>query len=227
MLSIEPLKQVGYDPTFFKLPLQEGEAPQFTYYTFSDSRWGTQPGYWDLIGLHLQSEGPWRIDMRLLHIEEEALEWTKFEALRDADDYLSLDSPRLQALIYFCEHEVGHSSLESKQEKSHFLLMNDEESVNHHINQLAFEYGKGNYYRYLPDENVQSSEKVSIILFPDWLSNSKQKKHYSSSLFFATFNRNKLDDPKFYSFLGEWCGFMTFDQIAWQEFVALLRQRAM
>ena len=220
MVSVVPLKHLGYQLDFFKLPPTAVGEASFTYYTFDDSGPEGYPSYWEIIGM--RRVGTVSIDVQLLHIDEEALlEWPPFEALRDAGGYLSLTLPDLQALLRFFEQWGDPGVAEREGQHSHFRLLDAEALHSYHVNRWIIESNVGNYYLYMPDEGMQSSQFVSLIGFPHHMT-----KHSSSSLGFKTFDRRLLDDPQFDPSLGEWRGYMSFDQAAWQEFIALLKERA-
>ena len=219
MVSVVPLEQLGYQADFFKLPPAEIREVRFTYYTFDDSGPGGYPSYWDIVGL--RRTGTLSIDVQLLHIDEEALEWPDFEALRDASGYLSLTLPDLQALLHFFEQWIDPDVAESEGRHSHFRLLDTEALLSYHVDRWRIQSNAGNYYLYMPDEGVLSSHLVSLIGCPHHMT-----KHSSSSLSFKTFDRRRLDDPQFDPSKGEWSGYMSFNQVAWQEFVALLKERA-
>ena len=218
-MSVVPLEQPGYQLDFFKLPPTAVGAARFTYYTFDDSGPEGYPSSWDLIGIRRVETVS--IDVQLLYIDEEALDWPPFEALRDANGFLFLKLPHMQALLRFFEQYIDPDSSESKHRHAHFRLLDAEALHNYHVDRWRIESNVGNYYLYTPDEGVPSSQLVSLVCFPQHMT------EYDNSLLeFATFERRLLDDPHFDPFDGEWRGYMSFTQAAWHEFMALLKERA-
>jgi hypothetical protein len=224
VVSLQPLETLGYDLTFFGFPPRGSNGNRFTYYTFDDTIPQRQPGHWNIVGLRQQGEEPWLLDVQLLSIDEEALDWEPFEAPRDASQLLSLKPPDVLVLIQFFEEAlVDRLVLHADTIFRHFRIMEVDELHQLHLMQWQIDHYKGNFYRYIPDENAQSLQKMSVICLPQWL--SQHGLYQSASLEVATFDRQRLADPQFNPFdTTEWLGEITFGQRALEEFILLLKQ---
>ena len=118
---------------------------------------------------------------------------------------------------------VSNSRGSAATTRTHFSLMDTEDLVRFHVDDWRIEHNVGNYYRYLPDQEVQHVGEVCILRLPHW--SSKGYAYQQTSLSFATFDQRRLDVPAFRSFVAEGLGTMTFNQLALEEFVTLLKQR--
>jgi hypothetical protein len=232
VVSLTPIETVGYDLAFFKLPETEDNGVVFTYYTF-DTIW--PPGWeneWNLVGLHQRSDDPLLLDVRLINVGDDELSLDAFDS-RYANGLLSVHPAEFLALIQFFEKRVmDRWRLKAVRSPTSFHLLDTEELTRLHLQpwqigrKVGDSYTKiGDYYRYTPGENVQSSEKTSLMRLPEW--SSRYDADQSVSLTFVTFDRARLIDPEFNPFdtvIVEWPGTMTFDQGALEEFIVLLKQ---
>jgi hypothetical protein len=219
MVSLKLLQSVGYTTKFFKLPQSSG-----TYYTFDNSIPSRQPSYWNIVGINQQKEGKEPcIDVQILYIPEEALRYKPFSALQGASSFLSLGFDELQAFLHFLEETFDWEDLSVEEKLIRFSLMDEQELAELHFGKGEIRRYLGHYYRYDPLPHIQTSDKMSVICFPSWI--FERKFHPSSTLLFATFDRERLKDPAFQIPGGKWLGFMRFDLRALSEFFFLLKQR--
>jgi hypothetical protein len=224
MVALKTLETLGYDRAFFKLKASGTDDSEFTYYTFDKniaSKWIT---YWDIVGIHYRSKEPLLLDVQLMYIDEEALiNWPPFKAPRDTPGLISFDPPELLALIEFFETLSVHRLSDGGQTLAYFCLLDIDDLVKFRFDSWPIDDKIGNYYRYLPDEGVQSLEEISIVGLPRW--SAKSGVYQQTGLTFATFDRQRLDDPLFRPSDTDGLGTMRFNQPALEEFIALLKQR--
>jgi len=222
VVSLTPIETRGYDQAFFKLPETEDNGVVFTYYTFDTIR---PPGWkndWNLVGLHQRSDDPLLLDVRLINVGDDELSLDAFDP-RYANGLLLIKPAEFLALIQFFEEKLGDRQRpKTARSLASFHLLDVDELVHLHLPLWEIERKMGDYYRYTPEENVQSSEKMSLIHFPQW------SPHYNyASLTFMTFDQTRLVDPEFNPFDAvtlAWPGTMTFDQGTLEEFIVLLKQ---
>jgi hypothetical protein len=200
MASLKTLQSIGYTTAFFELP-EVGS----TYYTFDNATISRQPGYWNIVGVNLHQENDFFLDLQILYIDEEALQYRPFSALRDASNFLSLHQDEMQALVSFLEEKFNLRDSHLKSELQHFSMMNEQE-----LAEL--------------DSHIQTFDEISIIGLPSW--DFKGKIYSTGTLVFATFDRERLKDPAFHILDGEWLGSIRFDLQALREFIFLLKQQA-
>lgn len=224
MVTLKPLEILGYDRTFFKLTASGTGDSESTYYTFDtnvSSKWITN---WDIVGIHYRSKEPLLLDVQLMYIDEEALiNWPPFEAPRDAPGLISLNPPELLALIEFFETLIDSYLSHGDQTLTHFRLLDVDDLMKFRFDDWPIDDKIGNYYRYLPDEGVQSPEEISIVGLPRW--SAKYGIEQCTGLTFVTFNQQRLSDPQFRPSDTDGLGTMRFNQPALEEFIALLKQR--
>lgn len=227
MVTLQTLETQGYDRTFFKLPTIENQTKKFTYYTYDTNIPSRQSSDWDILGVHEQSETSLLLDLVFLHIDEEALDWEPFEALRDAGDYLSVNPPELQAVIRFFEALLDdryQHRFPEKETLKHFHQLEREALLSLHFRPWQLGYA-GHYYRYVQGDHVQDSEKMTMITFPIW--SLKYGLSQSSMLAMETFDQKRLADPESHPFgSSEWPESITFDQSALAEFISLLKHHS-
>ena len=127
-------------------------------------------------------------------------------------------------LIQFFEERLAdRQRLEPTRSPAYFHLLDTEELTRLRLPLWEIERKIGDYYRYTPGENVQSSEKMSLMHLSRWPSDYE----VFASLMVVTFDRALLVDPRFSPFYWvtvEWPGMMTLDQGALEEFILLLKQ---
>lgn len=227
MVTFQSLEALGYDRTFFKLPARESQKEEFVYYTYDTNLAQWQPSYWDIVGVHRRSENPLLLDLAFLHIDEEALDWEPFEALRDADSYLSVNPPEFQAVIRFFEALLDdryQHRFPEKETLKHFHQLEREALLSLHFRPWQLGYA-GHYYRYVLGDHMQGSEKMTMITFPIW--SLKYGLSQSSMLAMETFDQKRLADPESHPFgSSEWPESITFDQSALAEFISLLKHHS-
>jgi hypothetical protein len=219
MASLKTLQSIGYTTAFFELP-EVGS----TYYTFDNATISRQPGYWNIVGVNLHQENDFFLDLQILYIDEEALQYRPFSALRDASNFLSLHQDEMQALVSFLEEKFNLRDSHLKSELQHFSMMNEQELAELHFDEREIQQNCGNYYLYHPDSHIQTFDEISIIGLPSW--DFKGKIYSTGTLVFATFDRERLKDPAFHILDGEWLGSIRFDLQALREFIFLLKQQA-
>ncbi len=168
MAALKPLETLGYDRAFFKLKAGAGD-PSFTYYTFDKNVASTWITHWDIVGIHYRSKEPLLLDIQVLYIDEEALiNWPPFEAPRDAPSFISFNPPELLALIEFFETLSDHRLTDGSQTLAYFCPLDVDDLVKFRFDDWPIDHKIGSYYRYLPDEGVQSAEEISIVGLPRW-----------------------------------------------------------
>lgn len=224
---VKALKLLTKDEaSFLKLPLIEGKGRAYKYYTF-DVEWPiTLLTNWNIVAIRLHKQDPWLLEVGLIHIEEEELEIETFQPLNDAGGFISFQPSEFLQLSQFFS-----TFSEARPENiliTHFAELDKEKLVSMHIPEWRFSpsmsKGLGSYYQYIPERNIQKGDKISLLRLPSW-QNSIFGKNQESGLVFCTFDRHELADPQFNPFEGQWRGFITFTKSAWQDFIALLRQR--
>lgn len=218
MVLLKKLQAIGYTSAFFKLP----EAID-TYYTFDNSILIRQPSYWNIVGMNPQRGDVFYLDLQILYIDEEALQYKYFSALHDADSFLFIHLDELQAFIHLLEETFDLKGLYAEDRLTRFSLLNEQGLAELHFDEREIRQNLGRYYRYHPDSELQTLDKMSLIGLPRWEFEGKSQQ--SSTLTFATFDRERLKDPAFQILDSEWLGFMRFDLRALNEFLFLLKQR--
>lgn len=222
MASIKSIEELGYQVSFFKFTPEYAE--RFSYYMF-DTDASPYADKWELIGVSLQKEPHWLLDLLLLDIEDDAAEpeqELKYEGFRAPYDAHSgslflWSDEKLSGLLQFLE--TLHEGVPEPKERDivHFHRLNKKDMVDLYFDAWECENEQGNYYRYAPENGLQSEEKISLISFPD-----RKSRLFS----FETFDRHRLQDPSFRPFLAEWGGQMRFTEDAWQEFLHLFKMYA-
>ena len=226
MITLQPLETLGYNRAFFKLPVTVGCEEDFTYYLWDDNTPSRQSSYWDIVGIRRSIVPSLHFDVRLFYIDEEALDWEPFQALHDADNFLTLNPTKLHTLIQFFEEVVDTPSLlPIETSLTHFHCMEVDELHHLHCTQQEIDRGLGRFYQYTPDEQIQNRDYFSLIYVPSW--SLKRDFYQGTMLEFVTFERQRLADPTFRPLDAiEWLGHMTFDQLALEEFVWLLKHHS-
>lgn len=227
LVSLKPLVTIGYSLETFNLTNPDSEGRQFTYYTFDEHYRPELLDTWEFVGLHQQSNDPWLLNIRFLHIDLEMFDFGEFVALRDAPSYLRLHPATMHALIEFFEDRIKEWTT-TDSTITHFHLMNADELKEIHLPTWKIPYWKGETYRYLPDTGVQSTEEISIFSFPAW--DSKYGTNQVATLEYDSFHEKQLTDPVFEPF-GSFgnthgVGTVTFNQRALEEFIILLKQHS-
>lgn len=226
-VSLKPLITIGYSLESFHLTNPDSEGHQFTYYTFDEHYRPELLDTWEIVGLHQQSNDPWLLDMRFMHIDLEMFDRGEFVALRDAPSYLSLHPDTLRALIEFFEGRMKERTT-TDSGIAHFHLLNADDLKDIHLPTWKIPYWKGGTYRYLPDAGVQSIEEISIFSLPDW--DPKYGANQVATLEHDMFREEQLADPAFelFSSFGNThgVGTVTFNQLALEEFIILLQQHS-
>lgn len=220
MVSLVPLEDVGYNPAFFKLPIEKDGTMPFTYYTFDSTR---PPGWeneWSILGLRYKDNS--LVEIQIMYFDDDELSLKEFDP-RYADGFLHLSGSTLLALIHFFETKAEYLLQQTGASPHHFYRQSAVELKNLHLTQWHITEGLGRYYLYLPDAKVQNVENISLICFPKQM--PKHEVAPSSELEFLTFERQRLADPQFHPFdipIGS--GTMVFDRPALEEFIELLKQ---
>nr|MBA2677839.1 hypothetical protein [Ktedonobacteraceae bacterium] len=183
-----------------------------------------------LIGVHLSEVPAWHLELQLLEIEDDTpnkpLWGPDFQAPADAQGSgVYLDRQQYVALFLFFE-QLGHVPPSST--ARYFTPLTKAELTALHILREMVEWEQGNYYRYIPDPELQSSEMISLVSFPKWVDPlAPQQEVFSAYLSFETFHRDRLYDPAFHPFFANWEGYMHFSGDAWQEFLGLYRKHCL
>lgn len=224
MPTLKSIEVLGYDRAFLGLPASEpGEEP-FTYYSFDTYHSQQWVEHFPLIGVRQREEKVKLLDIRVFHIVEELLS-DHFEAVRSAGSFISFNPAELVALIQFFESYVQSDQIMLPD--SHFRVLTSDELEELHVESWRYDTskggGSGSYYHYVPDNDVQSDQLITLLCVPHW--NVEYGSNQNGSLDLATFKRQELNDSHFRPFTGGWRGYATFNQAAWQEFLALLQQR--
>jgi hypothetical protein len=230
MITLKRIEELGYPSDFFKFA--PDQAAHFTYYMFDYgyNRFGTLASKfkdeWYLIGVHLEKEPLWFLELQLINIEDDTpdkpLSLNDFQAPYDAHSgCLSLRVDEFFILLRFLESlDNWTDGFHSEPNLLHFHRLTKEEMIHLHFpNALAQEEHTA-YYTYVPNSDIQGSYAISLIAFPRWTSGFS---HFST-LCFDTFNKTRLQDPTFQPFLAEWAGYMRFTWETWREFLYLLKQ---
>jgi len=205
----------------------------FTYYTFDEHYRPEFLDRWEIIGLHQQSTDPWLLDMRCMHIEMEDIEnielfaERKYKALEDARSYLSLNPATLSALITFLKDRV----FEWNETNQNITLFHRLKEVD--LEHMRFPFWKipdlrKAGYRYVPGEDVQRKEEITLFSFPVW--NAQYGANQSSSFEYDSFHEKRLNDPSFVPFASfrttQSVSTFTLNQRALQELIVLLEQHS-
>lgn len=229
-MALKPLDALGYDLSFFHLDTKGGEKEEETVYYMFEENANLYAEDWNILGIHWITQAPLLFELRLLHIEDEMLDPADkkfYHALNNAESYLSVNPPQLEALIQFLTGILPQNDTSTvDQSFLHFRQMNNNELVAMHFEQWQIEHSRGRYYQYFPSKGLQSEEKISMICFPLW--SSKYGVFQSSMIECVTFERQRLADPEFEPLNSSlpWAGTMLLDQPALQEFIMLLGQHA-
>jgi hypothetical protein len=210
------------DPANFKLVSPEDKSTEFTYYTF-DWKFPGGVDFWNIIGLRLHKKTSLLFELRFLSIEEEMLEWTEFEPLRDAYNFVSLNPEELGALIQFFETWVDDQLLKPQSALMRFRLLTTEDLTHLHLSPSWVAHLEGHCYRYFLGEGVQHAEAITVLVLPHW--SFQYGANQSTTLELVTFRQQQLEDPTFKPFDTFGVSTVTFDQRALDEFITLLKQR--
>lgn len=204
------------------LKLSPDERKQFTYYTFDHKPFEE---YWNVFGLRYLSQTPsFLVDVRLMYIDQDARDWSNFVAERDSPGFVTFDPGTFPSVVAFFEMVLKKEMLVHEEAITHFSLMSRKELLQFHYPHERVEAAVGNYYRYLPEQGVQDSEKISLICLPSW--SSQHGGNQSSSLWFITLSPQQPGTPQFDLVDDvDGLGTMRFNQRALEELIILLRQR--
>jgi hypothetical protein len=218
MTLLRTIQAEGYDEQFFKIHQSES-----TFYTFDAYKPSQHPDYWNIVGINNQINTQKNVEIQLLYIDREALEYREFSALKNAEGFLSLYFSELQAFISLFDQNFELVDISQEKELFSFSLMQAEDLAKLHFSEKEIRQRLGRYYYYHPALDIQPQEKVSIIGLPSWASVGKSPS--LAILLFATFDRHRLEDPTFRLWRGEWLGSMLFDLDSLSEFIFLLKQQ--
>ncbi|MDQ2903871.1 MAG: hypothetical protein M3Y81_09990 [Chloroflexota bacterium] len=227
MNTLKRIEDLGYQPSFFKFAPED--AARFHYYTFETPHPEFQET-WYLIGVHLSEVPAWHLELQLLMIEDDAPDkplWDpNFRAPADAQGgWVYLDSQQYAAFLSFFE-QLGYGA--SSPAASYFTPLTKAELTALHFPRERVMREQDNYYRYIPDLELQSSEMISLVSFPKWVDPlAPQQEIFSDYLSFETFHRDRLRDLAFHPWYANWGGYMHFNGDAWQEFLGLYRKHCL
>src|SRR5579863_1330551 len=226
MTTIQPLEALGYDPDMFKLSNPGDETEKFIYYTFDDTSPPALANDWNIIGLRRRFKETLLLDVSVMYVGDDELSLKEFSP-EYAASFLDLSRIQVQALITWLERSISSSSPETAQstQTKYFRPLQISELGDIRLDSWEIQHAGDNYYYYLPDENVQSAQKVSVICFPIW--KSERGVQRTDLLRFATFDHHLLHSSEFRPFdADKWLGYMTFSEETLQEFILLLRKFA-
>jgi hypothetical protein len=216
-VRLEQLDVLGYDRAFFHI---DDTASSFTYYTFAESWPRSFISTWDIIGLRRDASSIFEV--RLMHIEEEMLNWPDFEALQDAPGYIEVTPPKFQALISFFESVLSGHSFSSTNIGTFFRPMTIQDFAALHYPQPLMAADLGYCYRYFSPEIGKQDEQISFLCLPHWSAQGRVSQ--LSTLTFTTFDRQRLEDPFFNPVDANGLGKMSFNLQSLEEFIVLLKK---
>lgn len=201
------------------LKIVPNDTYPFTYYTF-DYQYAES---WDLIGLRYLKKEPLLLDIRLMHIEQEARDYETFVAERDADGSISFNPDEYLTIIAFFEQQILQKGVvDEERPLAHFVGMDADELLQVRYPPVILQHAIGHYYRYFPDEEAKIPGVVSVIGLPHW--STLFGANQITALGFATLTSQQLADSHF-DFLDDASGTIRFNQSALEELVILLKRR--
>lgn len=201
------------------LKIVSNDKYPFTYYTF-DYQWIEA---WNLIGFRYLKKEPLLLDIRLMHIEQEARDYAAFVAERDADGGIMFNPDEYLKIIALVELQILQKEvIDEERPLAHFTVMDADEILQIHYPPNLLQYAIGHYYCYSPADEAQLPEMKSVISLPHW--STRVGANQITDLTFATFTQQQLADPHF-DLLDDASGTIRFNQQALEELVILLKRR--
>lgn len=225
MVELKPLDVLGFPPDFFRLA-DEGNQP-FTYYTFATST--IHRGYWEIIGVRYLEPHTSGVELRLMHIDEEMLDWTDFTAQRDTPGFITFDLPEMTALLAFLQNVLSHLPSSSPPHQNivsrHLEVLTSAELEALQVPTAFIRFLRlvGQTYQLLPERGMPPERSIRLVILPHWTEPGGEGE--GASLRFVTFDTENLSDPTFNPVDANGLGVMRFDQRAFREFIELLGQR--
>jgi hypothetical protein len=219
---VKPFEAIGYSPKRFHLVNPDAQGRTFSYYTFDEQYRPEFVEIWEIIGLRFQSEEPWLLDLQLLHIEQE--DRGDFLSWQDGD--LDLSPERLQALVAFLE-ALGNEQRVPGGPLSRFRPITVDELVKRGLRAWVARSMQGGWYQYLPSNISRMDAHVfHVFKFPIWT--SKHGANQTAMLKYDTYDEPQRKGPgsgllDVFDTIQE-VSVVTFDQVAFDEFLLLLKQ---
>ena len=215
---MKDLKVITKDlASYLKLSSHDGDS--FTYYIF-DYQYAES---WDLIGLRYLKKEPLLLDIRLMHIEQEARDYDAFVAERDANGYISFNPDEYRQIIAFFEQQLLQKEVvDENRPLVHFTVMGVDEMLQMRYPPSLLHDSVGRYYRYFPSDEAQLPGAVSVIRLPHW--STRFGTNQITGLGFATLTSQQLADSHV-DLLDDASGTIRFNQPALEELVVLLKRR--
>ncbi len=229
-ISVQPVEALGYTLEFFHLQNPDDQGRQFRYYVIDEQYRPEVLDQWDLIGLCQQSQGPWLLDVRFMHIELEMFDYGAFSALQDTTSYILVNPDSMRAVITFFAEVTMHEKYltNTVSEFTHFRLMNIHDFEELHLPQgIKPILPNTRTYRYLPNTDLRHEGGINVFTFPKW--SLQYGKNQVTSLAYDLF-RQKISHQEFEpseSFERvPGSNAVTFNETAFVEFLALLKQHS-
>jgi hypothetical protein len=178
--TLAPLDVLGMTPAFFHLPCVVAGLETLDYFllTSGDPRTIQQASYWDLVAIGTLPRDPNGVVLRQIHIEEEALDWTPFDAWTDGMGSFALNPPEVAALHDFllslAERLSEQSPTDDAVEHTYFALVSVDAYVECGIPAGLVERIRKLLerdtclYRYQPDATLTLSPACRFLQLSEW-----------------------------------------------------------
>ena len=221
--SVKTIEEMGYSPDFFTLDSPEPDGKLFQYYTFAGNFRPELVDTWEIIGLAQLQHTSLDIMLRLLHLEEEMLDWENFLALQSAGSFVRLDPSKTRILLEFFKTLMKEEQVTDREYKYfHPLDLSEMRAI--HIPEPVIHYWEGCVYEYHLHDETHAHEERYILGFPRW--SQQFKGNQASSLRCASFKNSQLTNKNFCPLYEFGVSTVTFVETAFTEFVSLLEDHS-
>ena len=221
--SIKTIEEMGYSPDFFTLEHPEPDGKLFQYYTFAGTARPELIDTWEIIGLTQSQHTSPDITLRLLHLEEEMLDWENFQALQSAGSFVRLGPSQTRILLEFFKTLVKEEQVTDREYKYfHPLDLSEMRAI--HILEIVIHYWEGSVYEYHLHDEIHAHEERYILGFPRW--SQQFKGNQASSLTCASFKNSQLTNINFCPLYEFRVSTISFTMHAFSEFISLLEHHS-
>ena len=218
MIALNQLQPITDDLKSYLRIVEDSQdlEDQWIYYVIDPTGFKDS---WDLFGLRYVNLNPLLLDIRLLHIDEEALTLNTFTPEDNASGYILCSSDAYKSIISFIEDTILHENVPKNEEwLTHFSHMKREELLQLRIPAIAIDQAIKTHYRYCFEQD-RNTHQIDLLSVPSWT------KTYKGQINFKTFLTSQIQDPEFDFYLDSvGKGTLRFDQYTLKEFVIVLKQ---
>ena len=163
--------------------------------------------YWDVISIGQWRDRPPLLEIRFMHIDEELIDGglpsgrglgsePPFNAFNEAPGYMRLTLAELSALTSLLETWIDEPAPNANNPITYFRRMMRQELAQLHVAETNPNI-EATWYRYLPDEGVQTTDEITLVRPPLWRIDSRYGVEQHTIVQLASFSQQRLKNPTF------------------------------